>query len=92
MKMFAQFVAILTMLHGWGLALVQRLMANLRVVGWSARQRQRGASALEYIMLAAVIVGLLVAVALAYDSEAKNPIIKFFNDLFDTAGEQTGTG
>ena len=53
--------------------------------------KQRGVSALEYIMLAAVIVGLLVGLATVYDGNGNNPIVNFFNDLFDTAENPTGS-
>ncbi len=65
----------------------QFLMVRLFTQMPTRSNRQRGASALEYIMLAAVIVGLLVALALAFAGD-DNPIVTFFNDLFDKAGEQ----
>lgn len=64
---------------------IQSLMVRLFTQMPTRSNRQRGASALEYIMLAAVIVGLLVAIALAYEG-ANNPIKKFFDGLFTEAG------
>ncbi|WP_133492732.1 Flp family type IVb pilin [Alcanivorax sp. 24] len=70
----------------------QFLMARLFSQMPTRSNRQRGASALEYIMLAAVVVGLLVALALAFGTDATNPLITFFKDLFSTAGEQIPSG
>ncbi|MCK0536980.1 hypothetical protein [Alcanivorax quisquiliarum] len=89
MKNGLQFFSFLNLLRAFGLAITQRVAANLSVVGWSARDRQRGASALEYIMLAAVIVGLLVVLAAAYSGE-NNPIKTFFDNLFKEAGVEVG--
>ena len=86
MKNGLQFFSFLNLLRAFGLAITQRVAANFSVVGWSARDRQRGASALEYIMLAAVIVGLLVALSVAFSGN-DNPIVAFFESLFTEAGK-----
>jgi pilus assembly protein Flp/PilA len=63
----------------------QWLAVRLYTRGSSRADRQRGASALEYIMLAAVIVGLLLAVGAFFGGEGGNPILTFFQDLFSKA-------
>src|SRR5690606_18889491 len=69
MKMLIQIAAVLTLAYR-GLLQVARVVASrTQVASWSVKDRQKGASALEYIMLAAVIVGLLVAVAALYGEE-----------------------
>ncbi len=70
--------------------ITQKLAARLYTAAPTRADKQRGASALEYIMLAAVIVGLLVALAAAYSGD-DNPIVKFFDDLFSTAADPDGT-
>jgi len=85
MKMLIQIASVFTLLYRGLLQVVRVMASRAQVASWSAKDRQKGASALEYIMLAAVIVGLLVALALAYNSDATNPLIKFFNELFTKA-------
>ncbi len=85
MKMLIQIASVFTLLYRGLLQVVRVVASRTQVASWSARDRQKGASALEYIMLAAVIVGLLVALALAYSGENENPIVKFFDDLFTKA-------
>jgi hypothetical protein len=67
----------------------QRLAARLFSRGRTQADKQRGASALEYVMLAAVLVGILAFVATQYGGE-DNPIVNIFNDLFGQA-ENTAT-
>lgn len=71
--------------------ITQKLAARLYTAAPTRADKQRGASALEYIMLAAVIVGLLVAVAVAYSEDGNNPIKTFFDDLFSKASSPAGS-
>ncbi len=87
MKMLIQIASVFTLLYRGLLKAVRVVAARTQVASWSAKDRQKGASALEYIMLAAVIVGLLVALAMAYGDDATNPLIKFFNELFNKAAD-----
>ena len=64
----------------------QRLAARLFSRGRTQADKQRGASALEYVMLAAVLVGILAFVATQYSGE-DNPIVNIFDDLFEQAGD-----
>jgi len=57
----------------------QQLAARLFSRGRTQADKQRGASALEYIVLAAAIVIALVAAAVVFDKEL--PTV--FQDLFD---------
>ncbi|WOA31678.1 Flp family type IVb pilin [Alloalcanivorax xenomutans] len=70
----------------------QSLMARLFSQMPTRSNRQRGASALEYIMLAAVIVGLLVVVATQFGEDGENPILNFFEKLFTEAEDAGGLG
>lgn len=90
MKMLIQIASVFSLLYRGLLQAVQVVASRAQVASWSAKDRQKGASALEYIMLAAVIVGLLVALAVAYSGE-DNPIVNFFEDLFSKA-ENPGAG
>ena len=91
MKMLIQVASVFSFLYRRLLQAVRIVAARTQVVSWSTKNRQKGASALEYIMLAAVIVGLLVALAMAYGDDSTNPLIKFFNDLFDKAADPGAT-
>lgn len=71
---------------------IQSLMVRLFTQMPTRNNRQRGASALEYIMLAAVIVGLLVVVATQFGGDGENPILNFFTDLFSKAEDAGGLG
>ena len=63
----------------------QQLAARLFSRGRTQADKQRGASALEYVMLAAVLVGILAVVATTFGAEGENPIVNIFNDLFGKA-------
>lgn len=79
MKNGLQFFSFLNLLRAFGLAITQRVAANLSVVGWSARDRQRGASAIEYVMIIAVIV---LAIAFAVTQTNLGPwISETFEEL-----------
>lgn len=56
----------------------------------AAPKKQKGASSLEYIMLAAVLVGILVV--LATNTDLKETVENFFVDIFNTATETSGAG
>lgn len=86
MKMLIQIASVFTFLYRGLLQAARVVASRAQVASWSAKDRQKGASALEYIMLAAVIVGLLVALAVAYSGDS-NPIVDFFDDLFDKAAD-----
>lgn len=84
MKNGLQFFSFLNLLRAFGLAITQRVAANLSVVGWSARDRQRGASALEYIVLAAAIIVIIGFIA---GSDVGDLLVDAFKDLFDNAAD-----
>lgn len=86
MKNGLQFFSFLNLLRAFGLAITQRVAANFSVVGWSARDRQRGASALEYIVLAAGLI-IIIGVAITASEGSLTTIIQ---GLFDSAGEGGG--
>ena len=67
----------------------QRLAARLFSRGRTQADKQRGASALEYIVLAAVIIAIISLLA---TTDAADTITKAFTDLFKSAGEAGGTG
>ena len=67
----------------------QQLAARLFSRGRTQADKQRGASALEYVMLAAVLVGILAVVATTFGAEGANPIVNMFNDVFGKAAETT---
>lgn len=83
MKNGLQFFSFLNLLRAFGLAITQRVAANFSVVGWSARDRQRGASALEYIVLAAAIIVIIGFIA---GSDVGDRLVAAFGTLFDDAG------
>ena len=68
----------------------QQLAARLFSRGRTQADKQRGASALEYVMLAAVLVGILAVVATTF-GDGNNPIVDIFNDLFGKAETTAGT-
>jgi len=92
MKMLVRIVSVFTLIYDGLLQAVRVVASRAQVVSWSVKDRQKGASALEYIMLAAVIVGLLVAVATLYGEEGSNPIAEFFRKLFEKADEAGDLG
>lgn len=92
MKMLIQIASVFTFLYRGLLQAARVVASRAQVASWSAKDRQKGASALEYIMLAAVIVGLLVAVATLYGEEGSNPIAEFFRKLFEKADEAGDLG
>ncbi|MFV8571573.1 Flp family type IVb pilin [Marinobacter sp. SBS5] len=55
----------------------------------AAPKKQKGASSLEYIMLAAVLVGILVLLS---NSGLGDKVTGFFNDIFSTATDASGGG
>lgn len=70
----------------------QQLAARLYTRNLSPAHRQRGASALEYIVLAAVIIVIIAVVA---NSGTKDIFKNAFTDLFGSAtavGDTTGGG
>lgn len=83
MKNGLQFFSFLNLLRAFGLAITQRVAANLSVVGWSARDRQRGASALEYIVLAAAVI--IIIGVLANTPTVRDAVREAFESLFDSA-------
>ncbi|WP_228257395.1 Flp family type IVb pilin [Marinobacter sp. NP-4(2019)] len=60
-----------------------RIVANLQTRKLPLKSKQKGASALEYIVLAAVLVGLLTF-ALA-DDTIRTQVQTFFSNLFTDA-------
>ena len=63
----------------------QWLAVRLYTRGNSRSDRQRGASALEYIMLAAVIIAILVY--LSTNTSVRNSIVQAFQGVFDAGKE-----
>ncbi|MCE7510630.1 Flp family type IVb pilin [Alloalcanivorax xenomutans] len=63
----------------------QFLMARLYTQLPTRSNRQRGASALEYIMLAAVVIAILVF--LSTNQGVRNSIRDAFQNIFDTGGQ-----
>ncbi|MDP4548533.1 hypothetical protein [Marinobacter sp. MDS2] len=55
----------------------------------AAPKKQKGASSLEYIMLAAVLVGVL---ALLSTTDLGDKVTAFFDGIFSTATDTSGTG
>lgn len=53
----------------------------------AAPKKQKGASSLEYMMLAAVLVGILVVVA---NTDLGDTVKTFFTDIFSTASDEAG--
>lgn len=68
---------------------IQSLMVRLFTQMPTRSNRQRGASALEYIVLAAVIVAALVIVGTVVLGGNDNYFVQFFQDIFDKAGVAT---
>lgn len=66
---------------------MNRAVIHAMAVMGSAK-KQKGASSLEYIMLAAVIVGILVF--LNTDNSLSTSFKSFFTDLFDKVGTESG--
>jgi Flp pilus assembly pilin Flp len=64
MKKHQKSPSLLSLARSFFLTLLQRATVNLRVQSSFWRQRQRGASALEYALILAVIV-VLIAVAVS---------------------------
>jgi Flp pilus assembly pilin Flp len=54
-------------------------------------RNQRGASALEYIVLAAAII-VIVGVLATLFGDGENPLTDAFSDLFSSASNAGGTG
>jgi len=67
----------------------QQLAARLFSRGHTQADKQRGASALEYIVLAAAII---IIVGFLATSDAGNKLVKAFEQLFIDAAGGTGTG
>ena len=67
----------------------QQLAARLFSRGRTQADKQRGASALEYIMLAAVIIAILVF--LSTNTDVQDAISKAFSDIFKAGGEAANT-
>ncbi|HAB08665.1 MAG TPA: hypothetical protein DCG27_08545 [Alcanivorax sp.] len=63
----------------------QQLAARLFCRGRTQADKQRGASALEYIMLAAVIIAILVF--LSTNTDVRAAISTAFSDIFKAGGE-----
>jgi len=61
--------------------------AVARIKNATPKKQQKGASSLEYIMLAAVLVAILVVVA---NTELGITMRGFFQGLFDTAKTEAG--
>ncbi|MEP3561605.1 MAG: Flp family type IVb pilin [Marinobacter sp.] len=53
----------------------------------AAPKKQKGASSLEYMMLAAVLVGILVVVA---NTDLGETVKTFFTDIFGAATDEAG--
>ncbi|WP_101674167.1 hypothetical protein [Alloalcanivorax mobilis] len=68
----------------------QRLAVRLFTRGNSSADRQRGASALEYIVLAAAIIIIVGVLATVFGGDS-NPLSDAFSDLFQSA-KDAGTG
>ena len=64
--------------------------AVARIKNATPKKQQKGASSLEYIMLAAVLVGILVL--LNADDSLTTKVQTFFTDIFDKATGESGAG
>ncbi|MFP1677117.1 Flp family type IVb pilin [Alloalcanivorax sp. C16-2] len=62
----------------------QKLAARLYSVAPTRADKQRGASALEYIVLAAAIIVIVGVLATVFGGES-NPLSDAFSSLFSTA-------
>lgn len=65
---------------------IQSLMVRLFTQMPTRSNRQRGASALEYLVLAAVIVLAIGAAAYIFAGDTDNPVTGAFNKLTDCLG------
>ncbi|MBF1803400.1 hypothetical protein [Alloalcanivorax profundimaris] len=65
--------------------IIQKLAARLYTAAPTRADKQRGASALEYIMLAAVIIAILVF--LSTNTAVQNALRDAFADVFNTGGK-----
>ncbi|MAD70978.1 MAG: hypothetical protein CL538_10860 [Alcanivorax sp.] len=63
----------------------QQLAARLFSRGRTQADKQRGASALEYIMLAAVVIAILVY--LSTNTDVRDAISAAFSDIFNAGGQ-----
>jgi len=64
--------------------------AVARIKNATPKKQQKGASSLEYIMLAAVLVGILVF--LNTDNSLSETVKTFFTNIFAKATGESGTG
>lgn len=62
----------------------QQLAARLFCRGRTQADKQRGASALEYIVLAAAIIVIVGVLATVFGGDS-NPLSEAFSDLFESA-------
>lgn len=89
MKMLIQIASVFGFLYRGLLQAVRVVAARTEAVNWSVKGRQKGATALEYIVLAAaviIIVGVLAA------SGVGQTLVTAFTDLFTDATNVQGPG
>lgn len=89
MKMLIQIASVFTLLYRGLLQAICVMALRTQATSWSAKERQRGATALEYIVLAAaviIIVGVLAA------SGVGETLVDAFTDLFTDATNVQGPG
>ncbi len=91
MKMLIQIASVFTFLYRGLLQLARVVASRTQVASWSARDRQKGASALEYIILAATII--IIIGVLATNDTVKETLEAAFEKLFrDAADMPAGEG
>ena len=80
MKMLIQIASVFTFLYRGLLQAARVVASRAQVASWSARDRQKGASALEYLMVAAALIAILVA--LGSSETVKTAVETAFQSLF----------